>query len=88
MKKQMFWIKQPNGQLVKGGAAVTVRPVHHDSAKTKQEVHVVPTSSTAEVECPAPKSLQPQLRKKNKTKKSKKKKNISATGFKMILQKK
>lgn len=43
-----------------GERRVTVQPVHHN-AKTKQEVHVVLTISTAEVECPALKSLQPQL---------------------------
>lgn len=76
MKNRCSGLHSPMASLW-GERRVTVQPVHN--TKAKQEVHVVLTSSTAEVECPALKSLQLQLGGK---------KGTSATGFKWSCKKK
>lgn len=65
MKNRCSGLHSPMASLW-GERRVTVQPVHN--TKAKQEVHVVLTSSTAEVECLALKSLQLQLggKKRNK----------------------
>lgn len=70
-------MKQPDGQLVRGEEPSLLGLVATTAQKkTKQEVHIVLTSSTAEVERRLPEASNRSLRKKKKKTRKKNKEKV------------